>query len=277
MVNLGDREGAELIEWMKDRVRTAGSLILDRYGTATVAPKGARDLVTDVDTEVERWMVEEITLATPDWRVVAEEGSAGSTDVSTGRWWILDPLDGTLNYALGVPFFAVSLALFDDGCPVLGVVFDPLRGEMFEAVSGGGARLNGEPIGVSPPDEIDGCLAVSSGFVESLADDGGAPVLRRLTASFPKFRNLGAEALHLSYVACGRFAGSVSVEARLWDDAAGALIAAEAGARYTGFDGRPLFPAHTAENRLETIAAERGIHSRFLEVLAGRDEGGCDS
>lgn len=275
-MNLGDREGAELIEWMKDRVRTAGSLILDRYGTAKVAPKGARDLVTDVDTEVERWMVEEITVATPDWRVVAEEGYAGSADVSSGRWWILDPLDGTVNYAQGIPFFAVSLALLEDGCPVLGGVFDPLRDEMFEAVSGGGARLNGETIAVSPQNDFDGCLAVSSGFLETLTGEDGGPVLRRLLETFPKIRNLGAEALHLSYVACGRFRGSASVEARLWDDAAGALIATEAGARYTGFDGRPLFPASATEHCFRNVAAEQESHSRILELLTEIDEGGCD-
>jgi myo-inositol-1(or 4)-monophosphatase len=275
-MNFGDREGVELIAWLKDRLRTAGSLILDRYGTARVSPKGARDLVTDVDTEVEAWLVKEISVATPDWQVVAEEGFSGSRDVSTGRWWILDPLDGTLNYALGVPFFAVSLALLEDGCPVLGGIFDPLRDELFEAILGGGARLNGEPIAVSPQGELDGCLAVSSGFLEILTGEGCGPVLRRLLASFPKIRNLGAEALHLSYVACGRFQGSASVEARIWDDAAGALIAIEAGARYTGFDGRPLFPARAAWNCLKNIAAEQGSHSRILELLAELDEGGCD-
>jgi myo-inositol-1(or 4)-monophosphatase len=259
---------AEISEWMVDRLRRAGAMALAGQDGVLVERKGPQDLLTAVDTAIEDWLVNEIQTATPGWGIVAEESCDGSEAIGEGRWWVLDPLDGTVNFASGLPYFCISLALVEDGTPVIGVVFDPVHDEVFMAGRGGGARLNGTPI--VAPSEPSGVpmIALSTGFFEWLEKTDARSRLPRLIESYPKIRNLGSQALHLCYVACGRLAAAASVEARIWDDAAGALIATEAGARYTGLNGRPVFPVKSTAGRLRSLAAGRRDHDQILALLS---------
>lgn len=259
---------AEISEWMVDRLRRAGTMALTGQDGVSVERKGPQDLLTVVDTEIEEWLVNEIQTATPGWGIVAEESCDGSEAIGDGRWWVLDPLDGTVNFASGLPYFCISLALIEDGTPVIGVVFDPVHDEVFDADRGGGARLNGTTI-VAPlePSKVP-MIALSTGLFEELGETGGQSSLPRLIESYPKIRNLGSQALHLCYVACGRLAAAASVEARIWDDVAGALIATEAGARYTGLNGRPVFPVQSTEGRLRSLAAGSRDHDQILALLS---------
>lgn len=259
-------ELTEIVSWMGDRLRTAAAMVIDRLGTAEVRAKGRGDVVTDADTALEEWFLDQLGRSTPSWGVVAEESYERELDASTGRWWVLDPLDGTVNFATGVPFFAISLALLDTGFPVAAAVIDPLRGELFEARIGAGAKVNGRAIGAGQPPSTVRSLAVSSGLVSELSCEGSGGVLRRILEVCPKLRNLGAQTLHLCYVACGRLGAALSVEARIWDDAAGALIASEAGARYTGLDGQPLFPVRRTGDCMRSLAAESRVHSQILAI-----------
>lgn len=234
-----------------------------RYGKlSSIDKKGPTDLVTDADFASETEIVATIRAAFPDHAIVAEEGGirGGSAD-----WrWLVDPLDGTVNYAHQVPFFAVSIACVQGDEVRLGVVLNPLSGELFTARSGGGAQLNRQPIHVSPETRVSESL-LATGFPYDLR----APGFKRLTARFLRclraargVRRLGSAALDLCYVACGRFAGFWENRLQPWDSAAGILIVREAGGRVTDFSNRPV----GAEAR-EVLATNGGIHSEMLAFM----------
>lgn len=255
-------------DWIVDLLRVAGSRAIAAWPPDSSSPKGQGDIVTSVDISIENWLVKEIRAVTPDWGIVAEESSLGLEEIGQGFWWVLDPLDGTVNYASGIPCFSLSLALLEDGMPVMGVVVDPIHGEVFEAVKGDGARLNGREIAAQAGPGHVSMIALSSGFLKRVGEMDGRTASMLIARHYPKIRNLGSQALHLCYVACGRFAAAASVEARLWDDAAGALIATEAGARYTDLAGRPVFPVRTPNGRLESLAGRQGDHDQILAIVS---------
>ena len=267
----------EILPWMRDRLSTASIMLLDRRGRTSAKSKGRADLVTDADTAVEAWFLDQFARHTPGWAVVAEESSESDRDIAEGRCWVLDPLDGTVNFALGIPFFAISLALLDHGAPIAGAVVDPVRGELFDASAGRGATVNGSRLAIddASPAALVHTVGVSSGIVSELTGTGSCSRLGRLLEICPKLRDLGSQALHLCYVAGGRLSAALSVEARLWDDAAGALIACEAGARYTCLDGRPAFPVLSTGDRMRNIAADPRVHDRILTVTREIEVKGC--
>src|SRR5215472_11019564 len=215
----------------------AGRLLRDRLGTRIdISLKGAINLVTDVDLASEQLIREAIATHYPKHQVLAEEG--GLVETSSDYRWIVDPLDGTSNYAHGYPVFAVSIGLEYRGEMVLGVVYDPMREETFAAERGGGAALNNRPIRVSSTAEL-GSSMLSTGFPYDIKTskltnlDHWANFAVRARA----LRRDGAAALDLCYLACGRFDGFWELNLGPWDTAAGALIALEAGARVTDFAG----------------------------------------
>jgi len=234
-----------------------------RYGKlSSIDKKGPTDLVTDADFASETEIIATIRAAFPDHAIVAEEGGirSGSAD-----WrWLVDPLDGTVNYAHQVPFFAVSIACVQGDEVRLGVVLNPLSGELFTARAGGGAQLNGQPIHVSPETRVSESL-LATGFPYDMREPG----FKSLTARFLRclraargVRRLGSAALDLCYVACGRFAGFWENCLQPWDSAAGILIVREAGGRVTDFSNRPV----GAEAR-EVLATNGGIHSEMLAFM----------
>ena len=241
----------------------AGRLLRDRVGTRIdVAHKGAINIVTDVDIASERLIREAIATQYPRHQVLAEEG--GLDESRSEYRWVIDPLDGTTNYAHGYPVFCVSIALEYQGETILGVVYDPMRDELFTAERGGGAALNNRPIRVSS----------TASMMESLLSTGFPYDIRTSTltnldhwANFAMnaqaLRRDGAAALDLSYVACGRYDGFWELNLSPWDMAAGGLIVTEAGGRVSDFGGGEF-----SSYKPEIIASNGLIHDRMVEIVA---------
>jgi myo-inositol-1(or 4)-monophosphatase len=250
----------------------AGVLLRSHLGRSASTSKGPFDLVTEADHAVESMFAERLSRSFPAHEMIGEERGPGGGEGESGYCWVIDPLDGTVNFAAGHPCFAVSLALFRHGSPVIGWVYDPVHEERFRAIRGGGATLNGSPIGPSAEGPGVFPVGLSTGFIEwALACSGGG-VLAEVIRRFGKIRILGSQALHLCYVAAGRLRLAASVEAKLWDDAAGALIVAESGRRYSGLGGEPVFPIAPgsplwAGARVGSLAGDDVTVELFLGML----------
>jgi myo-inositol-1(or 4)-monophosphatase len=237
-----------------------------------VDKKGTIDLVTEVDLECERMCRAVIAARFPDHDILAEELSSdpGQAPASAHRW-VFDPLDGTTNYAHGLPIFCSSLALQIDGRTEVGAVYDPTREELFTAERGEGAFLNGQRLQVSGTSELIDSLLVT-GFPYDVHKQTGdlvtmfAAFLGRARA----VRRLGSAALDLCYVAAGRFEAFWEQHLWPWDVAAGALIVTEAGGRVTGMDGSPFDPAAA-----HLVASNGRVHPSMLAVIAHVRAGGA--
>lgn len=258
----------EMVSFVTGVVKSAGRRLLADFGRVDSKPKGDFDLVTATDLAVQSFIQSELHHRFPDHQLIAEEGYSFRQSCPAEFCWVIDPLDGTVNFALGVPFFSVSLALLYGGSPVLGWVYDPVRGELFFARRGGGSFLNDRQLTINV-NAATSLLPVggSSGLLEWALKSGQSAPLLALFQRYGKMRILGSQALQLCYVAAGRLRAAISWESRLWDDAAGALIAGEAGAVYADFWGQPVFPL-TDNSAALTGAA---IHSMAAtpEHLAG--------
>jgi myo-inositol-1(or 4)-monophosphatase len=250
--------------------RSAGGLLRDRVGTRIdVSHKGQDiNLVTDVDLASERLIREAIASHYPRHQVLAEEG--GLTDSPSEYRWVVDPLDGTTNFAHGYPVFCVSIALEQQGETVLGVVYDPMRDELFSAERGSGAALNSRPIHVSKTQEL-GRSMLSTGFPYDIRTSNLTNLENwaNFATAAQALRRTGAAAIDLCYVACGRFDGFWELSLSPWDTAAGALIVTEAGGRLSDFSGGSF-----SNYRPQMVASNGAIHGSMLEVLAkGRKTG----
>ncbi len=252
----------------------AGGGVLKKYfGQITdVRKKGRIDLVTRADTEAERKIIDSIREIYPDHAILAEEsGALAGTGAGPGAGqWIVDPLDGTTNFAHGVPICAVSIAFSADDQTQMGIVFNPFGGEFFSAIRGRGARLNGASIHVSRVDTTINAL-LATGFPYD-----PMPILGDLMARFAAgikasqgIRRLGAAALDLCHVACGRFDGFWEQNLKPWDTAAGALIVTEAGGQVTDFNGQ----SHEAGCN-QILATNGRIHSQMVTTLSRRRQNG---
>ena len=247
--------------------REAGAL-LARYFERRVVPerKGEYDLVTEADRASEALVVERLRAYFPSHAIVAEEG--GGVERASEYTWYVDPLDGTTNFAHGYPVFNVSIGLEYAGEPVAGVVYDPIRQEMFTAERGGGAYLNNHRIRVSATQRIAEAL-FSTGFPNRLR--GGNYNIHfyyQLAMASHGVRRSGSAAIDLAYVACGRLDGFWEFGLSPWDMAAGRLIVAEAGGRYTDMTGQPhhLNGPH--------LMADNGvIHEELVALFAAMFQG----
>ena len=250
---------------MGDIARRAGAIQIARLHDAhKIEYKGAINLVTEVDRECEDLIVGELSRRFPGDDMLAEEGSGGRS--ASGRRWIIDPLDGTVNYAHGFPFFCVSIALEEDGELAAGVIFDPNRGELFEAERGGGARMNGRPISVSRSGALRQSL-VATGFAYNVQEGEALDNLNHFCLFIKRARAVrrpGSAAIDLAWLACGRIDGFWELFLKPWDMAAGALIIREAGGVVTSFDGGPYNLYGT-----EILASNGAIHREMIEVLGG--------
>jgi len=229
-------------------IREAGNYSRERFGSAVVSQKKDRSLVTDVDHAVQQMLLDAIARHHPNDAVIAEEiqsepGKHASI-ASANRCWIVDPIDGTRNYARGVPTFSISVAMMDGGRPAVGLVFAPMMNWMYSASAGGGAYLNDEAIHSSGKESISGgtLISVPSGRQRPM------PAVVHGWLDELVLRNLGSTALHLCLLACGSFDVVFCDECRLWDIAAGVLIVEEAGAKVISLmDGKPHFPTDLTE------------------------------
>ena len=248
-----------------EAVIRAGDVQMAQFGRGVhIEKKGAIDLVTEIDREVERGFRATIAERFPDHGVLGEEFEAAGERLETPEYcWIFDPLDGTTNYAHGLPVFGVSIALEVAHRLLLGVVYDPTRDEMFVGERGGGATLNDAPIRVSATSSIGASLLVT-GFPYNIRQTADTN-LREYAAFSLKaraVRRLGSAVIDLAYVACGRFDGYWELSVAAWDVAAGAVLVDEAGGRITGVDGRPL------DVDAPTLLATNGlIHDTMLATL----------
>jgi myo-inositol-1(or 4)-monophosphatase len=249
-----------------DLAHQAGRIQMERYERLeAIRAKGPRDVVTEVDNLCEDLVRLAVGERYPGDSFYAEEiGEVPHTGAtSSGRVWIVDPLDGTVNYANGIPFFCISIALVADGRPVLGVVYDPTRDETFAGAIDGPSLRNGQPIEVGQKELLED-------LVVTLAVGGHGTARKRHAAlkTIRAHRSMGSASLTLSYVACGRFdvyAQSAGLSA--WDVAAAGLIAERAGARVTTLDGKPWFDLAYPAKKWSCLAASPAHHAAMLAML----------
>ena len=247
-------------------VTRAGETQLASFGTdLRIDKKGAIDLVTEIDLRIEREFRTMIAERFPDHSVLGEEfASIGDREATPAYCWVFDPVDGTTNYAHGLPIFCSSLALEINGEIAVGAVYDPTRRELFTAERGHGAWLNGRPLAVSSSETLLDSLLVT-GFHYGIQRDPEELVslFREFIAKARAVRRLGSAALDLCYVAASRFDGYWESKIQPWDVAAGALIVEEAGGRVTTTAGEPF------RSRAGSVLATNGrIHDLMLEIIA---------
>ncbi|WP_235514091.1 inositol monophosphatase family protein [Deinococcus sp. Leaf326] len=257
----------QMTHWLDVAVRAAraaGAVHLAHLGRVenVRAKSSFADLVTEVDGEAERVIRAEIAADFPEHTVLGEEEGAQG---EPGRYrWVVDPLDGTVNYAHGYPVFCSSVALEEDGERVVGAVYDPTRGELFTATRGGGAFLNGEPVRVSATPTLDTPALLATGFPYDTSGERNLVYVARVLRLGVPLRRPGAAALDLCNVACGRMDGYWELGVQPWDVAAGSLILEEAGGRVSDQAGltTPYGPM--------IVATNSALHPELLELL--RDE-----
>jgi myo-inositol-1(or 4)-monophosphatase len=256
-----------MLDFAIDTARRAGLLLLSMFeGQRDVRLKSAFELVTDADHASEALVVSAIGRQYPDHAIVAEE--SGGAPAESGYTWLIDPLDGTNNYAHGLPVFSVSLALLRDGALLLGVIYDPTCDELFAAERGQGARCNGRRIRVSQNQTLAASL-LATGFPYDYATnpDNNAREFTTLAGRVQGVRRLGSAALDLAYVAMGRFDAFWELRLQPWDSAAGALLVSEAGGRVTDWRGGEWNPW---SDRL--LASNGHIHDELGQILEPRTE-----
>lgn len=244
--------------------REAGALLRDALNNIhDVRFKSAVDPVTEADRASETLIATRLLAAFPDDRLLAEEGSAALDNTASERVWIVDPLDGTVNFMHGYPHFCVSIALHVGTRTEVGVIYDPMRDELFGARRGYGATLNDAAIAVSDTDELIRAL-LCSGFAYDLAWRAeNLPYWSRFTEVSQGVRRDGAAALDIVYVACGRFDGYWERGVAAWDVAAAALILAEAGGVATTYSGTMFHPFAR-----EIVASNPQLHLGMLDIIA---------
>ncbi len=257
-------ETRELMEACAAATRRGGAVLLGAFGRRrTIEYKSGIDLVTDADRASEEALLEFLGARFPGAAVLAEE--SGASGAAGGRLrFIVDPLDGTTNYAHGLPHFAVNVGVEDEGGLVAGATYDPVRDELFLAGRGRGATLNGEPIAASDRGEL-GRALLCTGFPYDVHRDPEPPL--RLFAAYMTraraIRRMGSAALDLAYVACGRFDGFWEMKLKPWDLAPGILLVREAGGLAADFAG--------GQRMLEVgeiCAANAALHPHLMAVLA---------
>lgn len=264
---------AEELTFAADVAARAGRVLMDRYERVErVDYKSARDIVTEVDHLSEELIIGAIRDRFPGDAILAEESGersahGGSAATSgQGRVWVIDPVDGTINYANGIPFFCVSIGLVVDGRPAVGVVLDPTRDDCFAAAADGPATLNGLPIVASTKDRL-------SDFVVQMALAGRAVATRAkaVRRAIRISRSMGSSALALSYVANGRFDAFIQQGGMSnWDVAAAGLIAERAGATVTDAAGGPWFDIARGPRTVAAVAAPAAHHAAILELTRSR-------
>jgi len=246
----------------KEAAQKAGRILKENIDKSSkIFFKGTVDLVTNFDNQSQKEIFKHLSSCFPGHDFLAEEGL--SKQEGSGFRWIIDPLDGTTNYAHNFPIFCVSIALERKGEVVLGVVYDPMRKEMFSAIKGEGAFLNGKKIKVSSVDDLDKSL-IATGFPYDIrvSEANNIVHFNNFLIRVQGIRRCGSAAMDLCYVACGRFDGFWELKLQPWDMAAGALIAQEGGGLISDFKNREFSIFDS-----EILATNGLIHQQMVDVL----------
>ena len=243
---------------------TAGNINKQNYDQPhTVTMKGTINLVTETDLAAEAASIDSLEAACPELPIMTEESTTTHKQAPQSRFRVVDPLDGTTNFAHGFPFFAVSIAFVEQDKPLIAAIYAPMFNELFCATKGGGAWLNGSPIRVSGKLHLIEAL-LGTGFPYEL-DQTLSGVMRQLETIISRVRDIrraGAAALDLAYVACGRLDGFYEINLQPWDTAAGWLLVEEAGGCVSDFSGgaySPFLP--------EILASNNKLHQPLLQLL----------
>jgi myo-inositol-1(or 4)-monophosphatase len=258
----------DLKEVLITAAREAGKIILHYFnGVFKIDHKDSiNNLVTEVDTEAETKIIEVIRARFPSHTIISEE--VGELIKPSDYQWLIDPIDGTVNFAHGIPICCVSIGLLHKNELILGAVFNPMMNEFFFAEKGKGATLNGEPIKVSTKNEFKtACLVTGFPYKWPANREHPIKVFERIVLEGVPVRRLGSAAIDLCWVACGRFDGFWEYNLHSWDVAAGYLIVQEAGGRITDFEG-----AKYNVFEKETLATNGLIHDQMLEVIRNYDK-----
>jgi len=267
---LEHKDLSRLLETAIVAARAGGQHALEKIDYAKSAVKNGNELVTDADTQCQRIIIEGIKESYSDHGFLAEEGTGGGIFKQSPRgsdelWWVIDPIDGTNNFAKRIPLFATSIAVMHKGEPVVGVIFLPATDSMFTAVKAQEAQLNGRRITVSAEKLTDfSCVGLYSHFKKP-TPDWACRLLQRTKA-----RNLGTTAVQLSYVANGSLVGTIAGSQKLWDIAAGALIVESAGGIVSDWNGEKVFPVDLDAyegGQLAVLAANKKAQPELLELL----------
>jgi len=243
-------------------MQRAGKLVRE-LEQSDISEKAVLDYVTNVDHRLDAFLTRELAALTPDIPVYSEERPI---ERAGGDFWIIDPIDGTHNMIAGLPFFAVCAALFKDGAAYMAAVHDIASGSLYMAERDYGATLDGTPLKL--PQQPSTLIAVSSGALDAM---NARPEIYNPLRKLGKLRNLGSQALHIAFVADGRFGFTLSQEARFWDDAAARLIAEEAGARYRSFaaDGEEDYLATGLSGApLQSLCAHPALFDKTALLLS---------
>lgn len=244
--------------------REAGQILHEGYGNpGEITYKGISDIVTHYDRKSEEHITTFLSKHYPTHSIRAEESGVSGNQDNNKYEWLIDPLDGTTNFAHSFPFFAVSICLLEDNLPILGVVYDPMRDEMFTATAGGTAKLNDKNINVTETSKLkDSLLGTGFPYDMNTQESNNLTEFGTLLYQSQGIRRAGAAALDLCYTACGRLDGFWEIELQPWDMAAGALIVQESGGTLTNISGNTKwFPS-------KSIVASNGmIHQELLDCL----------
>ncbi len=253
---------------LTDAVKAGAAEILRFFNQEfTISRKeGVNNLVTEADHASEKAIISVIKKKYPDHRILGEE--SGETNTGSTYKWIIDPIDGTINFAHGIPLNCVSLAVEKEGEIIMAAVFNPHLHELFFAEKGKGATLNGQPIQVSSQSEtIHACLVTGFPYSYINMPNGPLEIFERFIRKGVPVRRLGSAAIDLCWVACGRFDGFYEHKLEAWDSAAGYLIVEEAGGKVTDFEGKKFSPY---QHRV--LATNGKIHDEMLDLINNRKQ-----
>lgn len=257
--------GRQAIEVAIDSVHKAEDIVMDRFNTTKdFSFKGRANVVTEVDLLSEKSIIDALHQEYPYFRIKSEE--SGSSETESPYEWIVDPIDGTRNYLSGIPHFSITLALAYKGEIIIGVTYDPIRKELFQAQKGGGAYLNKEPISISNHTEINqSVVGFDMGYSDKRASQG-LEVAQKLWPGIQSIRVMGSAALGIAYAACGRIDLYFHHHLAVWDIAAGMLLVKEAGGIVVDRKGN-----ETTQENDSIIASNPILIQSFLNLTDGLD------